>query len=79
MYSFLVHYIFVCKVQSFEEVRLAVEIVSPVMLVVDESCSSWAAAFQDGSFMPSLRLYAFIGDYSSHELTGRGNGKNYNS
>jgi len=51
--------------QSFEEARWAMEVVSPVMLVVDESCSSWALALQDGNFVPSLRLYAFIGDYCS--------------
>ncbi|XP_039140908.1 2-succinylbenzoate--CoA ligase, chloroplastic/peroxisomal-like isoform X2 [Dioscorea cayenensis subsp. rotundata] len=47
---------------SLEEARLAIELVSPVMLVVDESCSSWALELQESCDMPSIRMHVLIGD-----------------
>ncbi|KAM0951679.1 putative o-succinylbenzoate--CoA ligase [Dioscorea sansibarensis] len=47
---------------SLEDARLAIELVSPVMLVVDESCSSWALELQEACTIPSIRLHVLIGD-----------------
>ncbi|KAJ6840180.1 2-succinylbenzoate--CoA ligase, chloroplastic/peroxisomal isoform X1 [Iris pallida] len=47
---------------SFQEAKSAMEVVSPVMLVVDESCSSWALQLQIDKCVSSLKLYALIGD-----------------
>ncbi|KAJ4963223.1 hypothetical protein NE237_023162 [Protea cynaroides] len=50
--------------QSFEEARLAIEVVTPVLLVVDEICSFWSLKLQNNN-LDFLRWYAVLGDLSS--------------
>lgn len=54
---------------SLEEAKSAMEIVKPVILVVDESCSSWAAPLTKNTNMPSFRLCALIGGISPSSLS----------
>ncbi|XP_042502006.1 2-succinylbenzoate--CoA ligase, chloroplastic/peroxisomal isoform X2 [Macadamia integrifolia] len=55
---------------SFDEARLAIEAVTPVMLVVDESCSFWSLELQNTN-LDFLRWHAFLGEISSfHSNTG---------
>ncbi|XP_057972299.1 2-succinylbenzoate--CoA ligase, chloroplastic/peroxisomal [Malania oleifera] len=44
---------------SFEEARSAMEVVSPIMLVTDDSCSYWHSELQN-NHIPSLRWYVFM-------------------
>ncbi|KAH0468995.1 hypothetical protein IEQ34_002227 [Dendrobium chrysotoxum] len=54
---------------SLEEARSALEVVKPVILVVDESCSSWALQLTNISNVQSLRLHAFIGCITPSSLS----------
>ncbi|KAL0926526.1 hypothetical protein M5K25_002766 [Dendrobium thyrsiflorum] len=54
---------------SLEEARSALEVVKPVILVVDESCSSWALQLTNTSNVQSLRLHALIGCITSSILS----------
>ncbi|KAJ0980458.1 hypothetical protein J5N97_008713 [Dioscorea zingiberensis] len=57
---------------SFGEARFAIELVSPVMLVVDESCISWALELQDAGSITSIRMYVLIGDADHPKLGNNG-------
>ncbi|OVA14989.1 AMP-dependent synthetase/ligase [Macleaya cordata] len=46
---------------NFEEARSAMEVVKPVMLVVDESCHTWYSQLQHNK-VDSIRWYVFIGE-----------------
>ncbi|XP_020593308.1 2-succinylbenzoate--CoA ligase, chloroplastic/peroxisomal isoform X2 [Phalaenopsis equestris] len=46
---------------SIEEARSALEVLKPVILVVDEFCSSWVVQLTNSSSIKSLRLHALIG------------------
>uniref|UniRef100_A0A1D1YDS6 4-coumarate--CoA ligase n=1 Tax=Anthurium amnicola TaxID=1678845 RepID=A0A1D1YDS6_9ARAE len=48
---------------SVEEARSAVELVNPVMLVVDESCRGWVPELQGGSALPSLKYHVLMGEF----------------
>ncbi|XP_043701227.1 2-succinylbenzoate--CoA ligase, chloroplastic/peroxisomal isoform X1 [Telopea speciosissima] len=55
---------------SFDEARVAIEVVTPVMLVVDESCSFWSLELQNTN-LDFLRWHAFLENLSSlHSNTG---------
>ncbi|XP_004486460.1 2-succinylbenzoate--CoA ligase, chloroplastic/peroxisomal isoform X2 [Cicer arietinum] len=57
---------------SFEEARLAMISVRPVMLVIDESCYSWYFKFQQID-IPSLRWHVLL-DSPSSDFTNKLNG-----
>ncbi|CAL9163271.1 unnamed protein product [Musa hybrid cultivar] len=50
---------------SFEEARMAMELVKPKMLAVDEYCSPWAVELQTSDSLSSIKLYLLIGESSS--------------
>lgn len=52
------------NLQSFEEARLAMLVVRPVMLVTDESCHRWYSNFQKDD-IPSLRWHVSLNSPSS--------------
>lgn len=54
---------------SLEEARSSLEVVKPVILVVDESCSSWALQLSNNSNVQSLRLHALIGYITPSSLS----------
>ncbi|KAG6516048.1 2-succinylbenzoate--CoA ligase, chloroplastic/peroxisomal-like isoform X2 [Zingiber officinale] len=51
---------------SFEEARVAMKLVNPKMLVVDEHCNRWALQLQEEEKnLPSINLYLHIGESPS--------------
>ncbi|RZR97593.1 hypothetical protein BHM03_00026821 [Ensete ventricosum] len=50
---------------SFEEARMAMELVKPKMLAVDEYCIPWAVELQTSDSLSSIKLYLLIGESSS--------------
>lgn len=59
--------------QSFEEAKLAINAVRPVMLVTDESCHAWFLNLQKND-IPSLRWHIFLGS-PSLEFSRKWNGR----
>ncbi|XP_019078283.1 2-succinylbenzoate--CoA ligase, chloroplastic/peroxisomal isoform X1 [Vitis vinifera] len=56
---------------SFEEARFAMEMVKPVMLITDSSCSYWYPKLEN-DHLPSLRWHVFmdsLSEFSSKEST----------
>ncbi|MCL7047088.1 hypothetical protein MKW94_007378, partial [Papaver nudicaule] len=47
---------------NFEEAKSAMEVVNPVMLVVDESCHTWYTQLQRNR-TDSVKWHVFIGDH----------------
>ncbi|WJX23222.1 o-succinylbenzoate--CoA ligase [Trifolium repens] len=56
---------------SFDEARLAMKAVKPVMLVIDESCYSWYFKFQQND-IPSLKWHVLL-DSPSSDFTNKSN------
>lgn len=60
--------------KSFEEAKLAMKAVKPVMLVIDESCYSWYFKFQQND-VPFLKWHVLL-DSPSSDFTNKWNGRN---